>query len=235
MLFRSDIRSSEITPRSHYVNRRDFIKAAAAAAGGLGAIAGASVPLAAVSPAPHGRKIENIKKSPFSTDERPNPWEQVTTYNNFYEFGTDKEDPAINAHNLKTEPWTITVEGECNKKGAFPIDDILKGQTLEERVYRLRCVEAWSMIIPWVGFPLSEFIKKCQPTGKAKYIEFTTLYAPDQMVGVRLPSLRWPYVEGLRMDEAMHPLAILAVGLYGEVLPKQDGAPIRLVVPWKYG
>ena len=231
----ADIRSSEITPKSLYVNRREFIRAAAVAAGGIGTIAGSASTLFAANPAPHGRKLENLKKSGYSTDERPNPWEQVTTYNNFYEFGVDKEQPAENAHSLKTEPWTVMVEGECNKKGAMSLEDILKGQALEERVYRLRCVEAWSMIIPWVGFSLSEFIKKCEPTGKAKYIEFNTLYAPDQMVGVRMPSLRWPYVEGLRMDEAMHPLTMLVVGLYGEVLPKQNGAPLRLVIPWKYG
>jgi sulfoxide reductase catalytic subunit YedY len=139
------------------------------------------------------------------------------------------------ARTFKTEPWTVTVEGECAKKAAWHLEDVLKGQTLEDRIYRHRCVEAWSMIIPWVGFPLSDFIKKCEPTSKAKFVEFTTLYDPKQMPGVRSPVLRWPYVEGLRLDEAMHPLTILAVGLYGEVIPNQDGAPIRLVVPWKYG
>jgi sulfoxide reductase catalytic subunit YedY len=232
----SDIRSSEITPEKLYLNRREFIRAAGGTAvAAAGAIGGAAV-LEAANPAPRGRKLENIQQSPLSTtNEKLNSWEQITTYNNFYEFGTDKEDPALNAHTLKTEPWSVTVEGECNKKGVMNLEDILKGQTLEERVYRLRCVEAWSMVIPWVGFPLSSFIKKCEPTSNAKYIEFYTLADPAQMPGVRRASLQWPYREGLRMDEAMHPLAILAVGLYGEVLPKQDGAPIRLIVPWKYG
>jgi sulfoxide reductase catalytic subunit YedY len=232
-----DIRSSEITPKTLYLNRRQFIRAAtgtAAAAAGLSAIGGAVVE--AANPAPHGRKLDNVQKSPLSTTgERLSTWEQITTYNNFYEFGTDKEDPALNAHTLKTEPWTVTIEGECNKKGTMNLEDILKGQTLEERVYRLRCVEAWSMVIPWVGFPISEFIKKCEPTSKAKYVEFHTLNDPAQMPGVRRPVLQWPYREGLRMDEAMHPLAIIAIGLYGEVLPRQDGAPIRIIVPWKYG
>jgi methionine sulfoxide reductase catalytic subunit len=176
-----------------------------------------------------------VRKSPLSADEKPNTWEQITTYNNYYEFGADKDQPSAFAGQLKTEPWTVVVDGECNKKATYNLEDILKGQTLEDRVYRHRCVEAWSMVIPWVGFPLADFIKKCEPTSKAKFVEFTTLYDPKQMPGTRYPILDWPYVEGLRMDEAMHPLAILAVGLYGEVMPKQDGAPIRLVVPWKYG
>ena len=234
-----DIPSSEITDKKVYLNRREFIQAAggtavAAAAG----IVGAEAIVRAAQPAPHGRKLENVKKSQLSVDEKtdkPNKWEEITTYNNYYEFGTDKDDPAMYAKSLKPEPWTVTVEGECNHKAAWHLEDILKGQTLEERIYRHRCVEAWSMVIPWVGFPLSEFIKKCEPTSKAKYVEFTTLYDPKQMPGVRSPVLRWPYVEGLRMDEAMHPLTILVAGLYGEVLPNQDGAPLRLAVPWKYG
>ena len=194
----ADIRSSEITDKRLYVNRRAFVL--------------------------------DVKN-----DKRLNAWEEITTYNNFYEFGTDKDSPSYYAKNLKTEPWTVTVEGECNKGGAWTVEDILKGETLEERVYRLRCVEAWSMVIPWVGFPIANFIKRCEPTGKAKFVEFISLADPKQMVGVRLPVIRWPYVEGLRMDEAMHPLAIFGVGLYGEVMPKQDGAPIRIIVPWKYG
>jgi sulfoxide reductase catalytic subunit YedY len=234
-----DIRSSEITDKKLYYSRREFIQAAtgtaAAAAAGLGVIGGAGAIVEAATPAPHGRKLENVQKSSFSTTEKANSWNDITTYNNYYEFGTDKDSPSRLANSLKVEPWKIAVEGECNKKGSYPIEDILKGQTLEERIYRLRCVEAWSMVIPWVGFPLANFIKRCEPTSKAKFVEFTTLNDPGQMPGVRVPVLRWPYLEGLRMDEAMHPLTILGVGLYGEVMPKQNGAPIRLVVPWKYG
>jgi sulfoxide reductase catalytic subunit YedY len=235
----SDIRSSEITDRKLYLNRREFIQAATgtAAAAAVGVL-GSEALVQAAQPAPHGRKLENVKKSPLSLDanvEKPNKWEDITTYNNYYEFGTDKDSPSMFARSLKPEPWTVTVDGECTRKAAWHLEDILKGQTLEERIYRHRCVEAWSMIIPWVGFPLADFIKRCEPTSKAKYIEFTTLLDSKQMPGVRSPVLRWPYVEGLRMDEAMHPLTILVVGLYGEVLPNQDGAPLRLAVPWKYG
>jgi methionine sulfoxide reductase catalytic subunit len=232
----SDIRSSEITDKKLYLNRREFIRAttgtAVAAATG---VLGTEGFLQAAAPAPHGRKLENVKPSPLSTDEKPNTWDQITTYNNYYEFGTDKDSPSLTSGNFKTQPWTVAVEGECNKKATWNLEDILKGQTLEDRIYRHRCVEAWSMIIPWVGFPLADFIKKCEPTSKAKYVEFTTLYDPKQMPGVRSPVLRWPYVEGLRLDEAMHPLTILTVGLYGEVVPNQNGAPLRLAVPWKYG
>jgi sulfoxide reductase catalytic subunit YedY len=236
----ADIRSSEITDKKLYLNRREFIRTATgtAAAAATG-ILGAEALLQAAVPAPHGRKLENVKKSAFvldvANDKRLSTWEEITTYNNFYEFGTDKESPSMYAKSLKPQPWTVAVEGECAKPGPWQLDDILKGETLEERVYRLRCVEAWSMVIPWVGFPLANFVKKCQPTAKAKFVEFVSLADPNQMVGVRSPILRWPYLEGLRMDEAMHPLAILAVGLYGEVMPNQDGAPIRLVTPWKYG
>jgi sulfoxide reductase catalytic subunit YedY len=232
----ADIPSSEITDKKLYLNRREFIRAAggtavAAATGVLGAEA----VLQAAPPAPHGRKLENIKKSPLSADEKPNKWEEITTYNNYYEFGIDKDAPAQYAKSLRPEPWTVAVDGETGKKAAWHLEDILKGQTLEERVYRHRCVEAWSMVIPWIGFPLADFIKKCEPTSKAKYVEFTTLNDGKQMPGLRSDVLRWPYVEGLRMDEAMHPLTILVVGLYDEVLPNQDGAPLRLAVPWKYG
>jgi sulfoxide reductase catalytic subunit YedY len=231
-----DIRSSEITDRKLYLNRREFIRATTSTAAAVATgVVGAEAFLRAATPAPHGRKLDNVQESAFSTDEKTNKWEDITTYNNYYEFGTDKDSPSMLARNFKTEPWTVTVEGECAKKAAWHLEDILKGQTLEDRIYRHRCVEAWSMIIPWVGFPLSDFIKKCEPTSKAKYVEFTTLYDPKQMPGVRSPVLRWPYVEGLRLDEAMHPLTILVVGLYGEVVPNQDGAPLRLAVPWKYG
>jgi sulfoxide reductase catalytic subunit YedY len=231
----SDLRSSEITDRKLYLNRREFLRLAAdAATVGLGVAALGSVDLAAQA-APRGRKLSFVKSPLSTTGESLNTWEQITTYNNFYEFGQDKAAPARYAGSLRTEPWSVSVEGECAKKGVMNLEDILKGQTLEERVYRLRCVEAWSMVIPWIGFPLSDFIKKCEPTAKAQFIEFYTLNDVRQMPGLRDPVLRWPYLEGLRMDEAMHPLTILAVGLYGEVLPKQNGAPIRVVVPWKYG
>ena len=237
----SDIRSSEITDKKHYLNRREFIRAAsgtaAAAAAGMGVLGGTSAILSAQQPAPHGRKFNDIKKSPLSvTNEKQNSWNEITTYNNYYEFGTDKDSPAMLAPKyLKPDPWTVSVEGECDKPAKYHMEDILKGQALEERVYRHRCVEAWSLVIPWIGFPLSDFIKKCEPNSKAKYIEFTTLMDTSQMPGARVPVLAWPYVEGLRLDEAMHPLTILVVGLYGEVLPNQDGAPLRLAVPWKYG
>jgi len=233
-----DIRSSEITGKKHYLNRRDFIRTAtgAAAAVGMGVAAGEAT-LGAQQPAPHGRKFADIKKSPLSvTTEKLNAWNDITTYNNYYEFGTDKDSPAVLAQKyLKTEPWTVSVEGECNKPAKYHLEDILKGQALEERVYRHRCVEAWSLVIPWIGFPLSDFIKRCEPTSKAKFVEFQTLIDTGMMPGARVPILDWPYKEGLRMDEAMHPLTILVVGLYGEVLPNQDGAPLRLAVPWKYG
>jgi sulfoxide reductase catalytic subunit YedY len=235
----SDIPSSEITDRKLYLNRRQFIQAAAgtAVAAATG-ILGTEAILHAAQPAPHGRKLENVKPSALSADpknDKPNKWEEITTYNNYYEFGIDKDLPSMYAKNLKPEPWTVTVDGECSKKAAWHLEDILKGQTVEERIYRHRCVEGWSMVIPWAGFPLSDFIKKCEPTAKAKFVEFTTLNDGKQMPGLRSDVLRWPYVEGLRMDEAMHPLAIFVVGLYGEVLPNQDGAPLRLAVPWKYG
>ncbi len=231
----TSIPSSEITDRKLYLNRREFVRAVTWIAGGAAAEVLGETFLQAAQPAPHGRKLDNVQKSGFSTDEKPNTWEQITTYNNYYEFGTDKEQPSHLAHSLKTEPWTVAVEGECNKPAVYHLEDILKGQTLEDRIYRHRCVEAWSMVIPWVGFPLANFIKKCEPTSKAKFVEFTTLYDPKQMPGARVAVLDWPYVEGLRMDEALHPLTILVVGLYGEVLPNQNGAPLRLAVPWKYG
>ena len=167
--------------------------------------------------------------------EKLTAYKEVTSYNNFYEFGTDKSDPAENAHMLKPRPWSVVIEGECAKPGRFGLEDLLKVAPMEERVYRLRCVEGWSMVIPWVGYSLSELLKKAEPTGKARYVEFTTLADKAQMPGVRSGVLDWPYVEGLRIDEAMHPLTLMAFGLYGEVLPNQNGAPLRLVVPWKYG
>jgi sulfoxide reductase catalytic subunit YedY len=230
-----DPRPSEITHEALYAARRQFLKLSGAMAMGaaLGrpgkawAEAGGAEPLAADFP--------GLKASPFSTPEEKTGYKEATTYNNFYEFGTDKGDPAQNAHTLKTRPWTVTVEGAAGKPKVFDIDELLKLAPLEERVYRLRCVEAWSMVVPWVGFPLAELLKRVEPTSNAKYVEFITLHDPAQMPGQRNEILDWPYVEGLRIDEAMHPLTLLAVGLYGKVLPNQSGAPIRLVVPWKYG
>ena len=236
----ADIRSSDITDRKLYVNRREFIRAAATttAAAAVGVVGAATS--ACAQEAPHQGKL-TVAKSPLSTTDRANTWHDITTYNNYYEFGTEKDSPARLARSLKPAPWTVTVEGECNKPAAWHLEDILKGQVLEERIYRHRCVEAWSMVIPWVGFSMSAFLKKCEPTAKAKYVEFTTLNDPAQMPGQQQRDflgrsiLKWPYTEALRMDEAMHPLAIFAVGLYDEVLPNQNGAPIRIVAPWKYG
>ena len=228
----AEIPSSEITDKRFYLNRRAFIASALAAAGASAIV---NPELHAQQPAPHGRKLVTVK-SPLSGSDTPNTWEHLTTYNNFYELGTSKDDPALNARAFKPrEPWTIQIDGECAKRGSITLEDVLKGQTLEDRVYRHRCVEGWSMVIPWVGFPLASLIKRCEPTSKAAFVEFTTLLDPRQMPGQRDDVLQWPYVEGLRMDEAMHPLTLLAVGLYGEVLPAQNGAPLRLVVPWKYG
>ena len=247
----SDIRSSEITDKKAYLNRREFIRAAAVTAG-VGSIAGGAL-LEAQTPAPRGRVLENVVKSKLSAmGEKFNSWDDITTYNNYYEFGTDKEAPSLYAKNLKTQPWKVVIEGECAKPAAYTLEDLLKGITFEERVYRLRCVEAWSMVIPWVGFSLSAILNKAEPTGKAKFVQFETLADASTMPGVRQRNMAYPYIEGLRMDEAMHPLTMIAVGLYGEVLkadgqleqpvrrlpyeiPKQNGAPLRLIVPWKYG
>jgi methionine sulfoxide reductase catalytic subunit len=231
----SDIRSSEITPREIYLNRRAFMRDAAV----TGAVLAASRILPALGAdgaPPAGEKLQ-FRKSDLSTQgEELTPLKDITTYNNFYEFGTDKDDPAKNAHTLRSVPWTVSIEGEVKKERPYDVESILKMHpSLEERVYRLRCVEAWSMVIPWIGIPLSSVIKAVEPTSRAKYVAFQTLHDPQQMPGQRRAVLRWPYVEGLRMDEAMHPLTILAVGLYGETLLNQNGAPIRLVVPWKYG
>lgn len=222
----SDIKASEITDERLYMQRRTFIKAAA----GVGAIAavGSSIPLLV------SRAESDVTGAERAEDELT-PYDKVTSYNNFYEFGTDKEDPAKHAHALRPRPWTVRVDGEVQQPQILDIDDILKSFPAEERVYRLRCVEAWSMVIPWMGFELGKLLKRVEPTSSAKYVEFTTLYDPEQMSGQRRPILPWPYVEGLRLDEAMHPLTIMAVGLYGKVLPNQNGAPIRLIVPWKYG
>jgi len=228
------IRGSEITSKTEYLNRRDFIRAGATALAAGSALA-IGPRLLAQQAAPHGRKLTTVR-SALSTSETPNTWEHITTHNNYYEFEPGAgSGPSRLARNFKAEPWTVAVEGECAKVGKMNLEDILKGETLEDRIYRHRCVEAWSMVIPWVGFPLGNFIKRCEPTSKAKFVELTTLLDPRQFPGQRVPALEWPYVEGLRMDEAMHPLTILSVGVYGEVLPNQNGAPLRLVVPWKYG
>ena len=227
----TDIRPSEITSKANYLNRRDFMRAGAIAGGSL--LAGPS--LAAVVPGENRAKLPDVGKSDFSTDETPNSYEDVTTYNNYYEFGTGKEDPYRYAQDFKARPWSITVEGHAEKTGTFDFEDFVKPFDLEERIYRMRCVEAWSMVIPWVGISLADVIKHLQPTSKAKYVAFETLNDPQQMPGLRRRVLDWPYREGLTMAEATNPLTIFAVGIYGEVLPNQNGAPIRLVVPWKYG
>jgi sulfoxide reductase catalytic subunit YedY len=222
-----DIPPSEITPPEIFRERRHFMQ-------GIGALA-AGAALGAIPDADAGTKLAGVRPGAYKLDEARTPYKDITTYNNFYEFGTGKDDPAETAGGLKTRPWTVVVEGEVNNPRVYDIDTLLKLAPLEERVYRMRCVEGWSMVIPWVGFPLREIIRRAEPTGNAKYVEFVTLDDPGQMPGQRSRILDWPYVEGLRLDEAMHPLTILAVGLYGEVLPNQNGAPVRLVVPWKYG
>jgi sulfoxide reductase catalytic subunit YedY len=234
----ADIRESEVTPKELYLRRREFIKAAGSIAAGAAtaAVGSTLIPDPASAQNPNAYKFPSLKKgSPFDTTEKLNSYKEITTYNNFYEFGLDKADPARYAHTLKPRPWSIVVEGQCAKPGTYNIEDIVQWFPLEERIYRLRCVEAWSMVIPWVGFQLSDMIKRFEPTAKARYVEFKTLVDLRQMPGQAEPNLQWPYTEGLRLDEAMHPLTLMAVGLYGEVLPNQNGAPIRLVVPWKYG
>lgn len=231
----SDIGSSEITPKSLYLNRRKFLAGAAlagaAAATGIG-IRELVSPFNAVLA---GNKIDDIKKSTFSTTETITPYKDVTHYNNYYEFGTSKDEPAELAKNFRTRPWKVKIDGEVGKKQELEVDEIIKMAPPEERIYRHRCVEGWSIVVPWVGFSLSELIKRVNPTSKAKFVEFTTLLDMRQMPGQQRQVLDWPYVEGLRMDEAMNPLTLLCFGMYGEELPNQDGAPIRIVIPWKYG
>jgi len=234
-IWRPDLPSSEITPQGLYLRRRELLAGGAAAATGLTLALAGCKPKATAPVAPTEAPLPGVRPGPFGTGEPQTPYKDITTYNNFYELGTDKSDPAANAHRLKTRPWTVAFEGEIAHPQVIDIDTLLGRFPLEERVYRLRCVEAWSMVIPWVGFPLGPLIKQLGPTSRAKYVAFTTKLAPDELPGQRTGALDWPYVEGLRMDEALHPLTILAVGLYGRVLPNQDGAPIRLVVPWKYG
>jgi sulfoxide reductase catalytic subunit YedY len=241
-----DIPSSEVTDERQYLRRRDFIRMAGAAA-----VTAAAAPLLACSANDLGAAdmaaaadgmfsapnlpLSGYKEKAVTVDEKLNTVGEITGYNNFYEFGTGKDDPSHFSSALKTSPWTIKVDGLCNKPADYHIDDLIKPIEMEERIYRLRCVEAWSMVIPWIGVPLSKIIERAEPTSKATFVQFTTLLRPSQMPGQTTSSLEWPYVEGLRMDEAKHPLTILAVGLYGKTLMNQNGAPIRLVVPWKYG
>jgi sulfoxide reductase catalytic subunit YedY len=220
-----DVKSSEITPESLYVNRRDWLAATAGAAA-----------VSLFGPAARAQGPQALGK-PFGLqpDDKPTPWDDVTTYNNFYEFGTDKSDPAQFSKDFKPLPWTITVDGLAGKPGKFQLEDFIKPQTVEDRIYRHRCVEAWSMVVPWRGIPLADVIKRAEPLAAAKYVAFTTLMDPKRMPGQQLGVLDWPYTEGLRLDEALHPLTLLATGVYGRTLPNQNGAPIRLIVPWKYG
>ena len=228
---KNDIPSSEITSETTYFNRRSVI-AGLAAAGLVGTARTAPANLAAGT----GQKdLPGVTPGPFSIDEPPNSYEEITTYNNYYEFGTGKDDPHRNSGDFRPEPWTVRVEGEAEVTGEFDVEGLLSGIGLEERVYRMRCVEAWSMIIPWVGVPLGEVLKRFRPTSRAKYVAFQTVYRPDEMPGQRRRVLRWPYVEGLTIDEATNPLTLLTVGVYGVTLPNQNGAPLRLIAPWKYG
>ena len=232
---KADMRSSEITPERDYLNRRNFIRAGLLA--GTGIATGLAYRYFNPTPLPpvEAKEIANVEMpKTFSTDEKPNAFEDITNYNNYYEFGTNKGDPARNAHKLITSPWTVEVGGMVQKPRIFGIEELLKFDQ-EERIYRHRCVEAWSMVIPWVGFPLKKLLDQVEPLGTAKYIAFQTAYDPKIMLSSFSAGIDFPYVEGLRLDEALHPLTILATGLYGKELPKQDGAPIRLVVPWKYG
>ena len=225
------MRPSDVTPKSVYLRRREFLKL------GAGSALALSLPAYARAKVEHGPKLAGVTVNPAFAlpEEKKNSFEDITTYNNFYELGTDKSDPSENAAKLQTRPWTLSVEGEVGKPKKWDIEELLKAFPVEERVYRLRCVEAWSMVIPWDGFPLADFLKRQEPTSRAKYVAFETVVQP-QMPGVKgFAGIPFPYVEGLRIDEATHPLTLLAVGLYGETLPNQDGAPIRLIVPWKYG
>ena len=220
-----DIKPSEITDEAVYLRRREFMQTTA----GL-----AFLPFVKGVAAKAEAELRHVKNPKLSTSENPTAYESVTTYNNFYEFGTDKSAPAKYADRLTTSPWSIVIDGEVNKPGRYQLEDILKPHTLEERIYRLRCVERWSMVIPWIGFSLADLIKRFEPTSRAKYVQFTTLYRPKEMIGQQRSVLEWPYVEGLRIDEAMHPLTLMVTGLYGKDLPAQNGAPLRLAVPWKY-
>jgi sulfoxide reductase catalytic subunit YedY len=239
--------ASEITPEATCLKRREFMRNAALFTATSAGVGGSLLWLMRGGRAEPkrgnggeaadtgGHELAIARRDNYAGDESPTPYRDVTSYNNFYEFGTDKADPAENAHSLRPRPWTLSIEGEVHKPQVVDIDSLLGWFALEERIYRMRCVEAWSMVIPWVGFPLGDLLARVELTSRAKYVAFTTLHDPEQMPEQRRRVLDWPYVEGLRIDEAMHPLAILAVGLYGKVLPNQNGAPLRLVMPWKYG
>jgi sulfoxide reductase catalytic subunit YedY len=231
---KDDLREGDVTPEGLYLRRREFLRLGAA--GAFGAVTGA-LPLSALAAGdgPSGDVLPVVRKVDQAGGEPPTPWKSVTTYNNFYEFGTDKADPAARAGSLRTRPWTLTIDGEVTKPFTLGIEEILKLAPLEERIYRFRCVEAWSMVVPWVGFPLAELVKRADPTSKARFVAFETLLDRAQMPGQRSRTLEWPYTEALRIDEAVHPLTLLAVGLYGRVLPNQNGAPLRVIIPWKYG
>lgn len=220
-----DLKASDVTPEPLYLGRRAFLQAT-----GLAALASAACNAAGAEKPPTQGQPYGLQP-----DDTPTPWEDVTGYNNFYEFGTDKSDPKANAQKLRTTPWTVKVDGLVAKPADLQLEDFVKPYQIEDRVYRHRCVEGWSMVVPWRGFPLAELLKRAQPTAKARFVEFTTLHDPQQMPGQRSSVLEWPYVEGLRLDEAQHPLVLMVVGVYGRTLPNQNGAPLRLVVPWKYG
>lgn len=222
----SDCSESDVTPEIIYKKRRQFMTS--------GAILGAGLALNSL-PVRASIVIDQYRKNVITTDEEITPFNDATQYNNFYEFGTDKSDPVANAKNFKTDDWVISVTGECDVQGEFPLEDLIRSDEIEERIYRLRCVEAWSMVIPWLGVPLSTILQRLKPNSKAKYVAFKTLLDSERMPGQKRPVLDWPYLEGLRMDEAMNPLTLLAVGMYGKTMPNQNGAPVRLVVPWKYG
>ena len=238
-----DIPSSEITDEKLYVRRREFIRLAGSAI--VAAAAGPLIPGCTNDPVSAGAAgeplaagqmaLSNVKPKVVTTDEKLNSFEEISSYNNFYEFGLGKDDPKRYGDRMKTSPWKVKIDGQCNKPAEYLLEDLIKPVQLEERIYRLRCVEAWSMVIPWVGIPLSSILNRAEPNAKATFVEFTTLLRPSEMPGQNQPALNWPYTEGLRMDEAMHPLTIMAVGLYGKTLVNQNGAPFRLVVPWKYG
>jgi sulfoxide reductase catalytic subunit YedY len=221
----SDLRYSDVTPKQVYLNRRRFLGAGSIALGGL---VGSRAAQATT-------KLAGVTKSSYTVDDKVTPYDVITHYNNFYEFGTDKEDPARNAQNFRTSAWMVKVEGEIAKPKMLDLEALMKFAPLEERIYRHRCVEAWSIVVPWIGYPLNALLKEVEPTSKAKYVAFESYYDRKQMPQGAWAGIQFPYVEGLRLDEAMHPLTLLAVGLYGETLPNQDGAPFRLVVPWKYG
>ena len=232
------IAPSEITPPEKYLNRRAFLAGALAVGASFGRARAASIPARAGAPLDYthdGADSVGALVHASGQNEAPNTWEQITNYNNYYEFGTGKTDPAEYAGQLQTRPWNIAIGGEAEVTGSFPLEEFVRPYALEERIYRFRCVEAWSMVIPWVGFPLAQMLQRFKPNSRAKYVAFETLYRPSQMPGQRVPILQWPYREGLRIDEAMNPLAFMVVGLYGRVLPNQNGAPLRLIVPWKYG